>query len=155
MHFRREEREYSVTLGGVNMDISAKLPPHSGEGEDGLLYERLYLYEDLWFIIEGLYRRFALERTHDTWMATLNALREWVAGGPSDAVPAPDIASPVASAAVVEEGEADDTEESTDVEEAAEDDGEASAEDVADDGSADDAEALAAVPVDESPALTT
>lgn len=105
LHLRREEREYSVTLRGVNLDISAKLPPHSGEGEDGLLYERMYLYEDLWFILEGLYQRFALERTHPSWGATLGAIRGWVSGGPADSVPAPDIVQPAAAkpAAVTDE----------------------------------------------------
>ena len=87
IHLRREEREYSVTLRGVNLDLAgAKLPPHAGEGEDGLLYERMYLYEDLWFIIEGLYRQFARERTHASWKHTLQAIRDWVAGAPANAV---------------------------------------------------------------------
>jgi hypothetical protein len=105
LHLRREEREYSVTLRGVNLDIAAKLPPHSGEGEDGLLYERMYLYEDLWFILEGLYKRFALERTHPSWTDTLGAIHGWVLGGPADAVPAPEIAlpAPAATAAVDDE----------------------------------------------------
>jgi len=91
IHLRREEREYTVTLRGVNLDLSAKLPPHAGEGEDGLLYERMYLYEDLWFVIEGLYRRFARERTHDMWPATLKGIRAWVAGAPADEIPAPEL----------------------------------------------------------------
>jgi hypothetical protein len=110
LHIRRQEREYSVTLRGVNLDIAAKLPPHSGEGEDGLLYERMYLYEDLWFVIEGLYKRFGLERTHASWPATLAAIRGWVAGGSADAVPAPDIALPervAPIAAVTDEDAAD------------------------------------------------
>ena len=94
LHIRREEREYTVTLRGVNMDISAKLPPHSGEGEDGLLYERMYLYEDLWFVIEGLYRRFALERTAASWPTTLSGIRAWVAGAPADNTPAPEVSLP-------------------------------------------------------------
>ncbi|MDG1480902.1 MAG: hypothetical protein P8R54_15005 [Myxococcota bacterium] len=103
IHIRREEREYSVTLRGDNLDLAAKLPPHSGEGEDGLLYERMYLYEDLWYVVEGLYKRFGLERTHATWSATLNAIRGWVAGGACDAVPAPDIALPSTAAVVSDE----------------------------------------------------
>jgi hypothetical protein len=99
IHLRREEREYTVTLKGVNLDISAKLPPHSGEGEDGLLYERMYLYEDLWFILAGLYRRFAQERTHASWPAMLGGIRAWVAGAAADTVAAPVIDQPEAPAA--------------------------------------------------------
>ena len=140
LHLRREEREYSVTLRGVNLDISAKLPPHSGEGEDGLLYERMYLYEDLWFILEGLYHRFALERTHETWGRTLGALRAWVAGASADTVPAPDITS----AAVSADEAADDADEAADNEAVDEDADEAADEDAdeAADENAEEAEAM-------------
>jgi hypothetical protein len=93
IHLRREEREYTVTLRGVNLDLSAKLPPHSGEGEDGLLYERMYLYEDLWFVIVALYRRFAMERTHEQWPQILDGIRSWVAGAPADEILSPDLSA--------------------------------------------------------------
>ncbi|MEL6347707.1 MAG: hypothetical protein AAFV53_31665 [Myxococcota bacterium] len=90
VHLRREEREYTATLKGVNLDLAGvKLPPHAGEGEDGLLYERMYLYEDLMFIIQGLYRQFSRERTHESWPQTLGSIREWVAGAPADRIHAP------------------------------------------------------------------
>lgn len=83
LHLRREEREYTVTLRGPHLDLAGvKLPPHSPEGEDELLYERMYLYEDLWFVLGGLYRRFAAERTADDWRAgSLAAIRHWVSTG--------------------------------------------------------------------------
>ena len=83
LHLRREEREYMVTLRGPHLDLAGvKLPPHAPEGEDELLYERMYLYEDLWFIMGGLYRRFAVERTADGWRAdSLSAIRHWVTTG--------------------------------------------------------------------------
>jgi len=83
LHVRREEREYTVTLRGPHLDLAGvKLPPHAPEGEDELLYERMYLYEDLWYVLGGLYRRFAVERVAPAWRAqTLPALRHWVATG--------------------------------------------------------------------------
>lgn len=82
IHLRREEREYTVTLRGVNLDLAGvKFPGHSSEGEDGLLFERMYLYEDLWFCIQQLYQRFASERAAESWyVTTLPAIRRWVAG---------------------------------------------------------------------------
>jgi hypothetical protein len=82
MHLRREEREYTVTLRGVNLDLAGvKFPAHSPEGVDELLYERMYLYEDLWFVIGQLYRKFARERTADDWVTgTLTDIRRWVGG---------------------------------------------------------------------------
>jgi hypothetical protein len=86
LHIRREEREYTVTLRGVHLDLTGvKFPAHATEGEDGLLYERMYLYEDLWFVIGELYRAFAEERTAPTWKSeTLPAIRRWVEGGETE-----------------------------------------------------------------------
>lgn len=86
LHLRREEREYALTLRGVHLDLAgAKLPPHEAEGDDGLLYERMFLYEDLWFVIGALYRRFARERTSARWAdEILPAIRAWAAGELAD-----------------------------------------------------------------------
>lgn len=86
VHLRREEREYTVTLRGVNLDLAGvKYPGHSSEGEDELLYERMYLYEDLWFILQQLYQRFASERAAESWYTvTLPAIRRWVGGGDAE-----------------------------------------------------------------------
>ena len=87
LHVRREEREYTATLRGVHLDLAGvKLPPHSPEGQDELLYERMYLYEDLWFTLRALYRRFAVERVSEDWRGRLlPAIRAW-AGGADDAL---------------------------------------------------------------------
>ncbi len=84
MHIRREEREYTVTLRGPNLDFAGlKLPPHEPSGEEELLYERMYLYEDLWAVVGALYQRFALERTSESWHNTiLPAMRAWAGGAP-------------------------------------------------------------------------
>lgn len=86
LHLRREEREYTVTLRGPHLDLAgAKLPPHATDGEGELLYERMYLYEDLWFIVTALYRRFAAERTAEDWHSrVLPAMRTWVGGTPAN-----------------------------------------------------------------------
>ena len=78
---RREEREYTVTLRGAHLDLQgAKLPPHAVDGEDELLYERMFLYEDLWHVLGALYRAFAEERTSVEWgTETLPAMRAWAA----------------------------------------------------------------------------
>ncbi len=85
LHLRREEREYSVTLRGANLDLAGlKLPPHATDGEAELLYERMFLYEDAWEVIGALYRMFARERTSDYWYQSLvPAIRAWAAGAPA------------------------------------------------------------------------
>ena len=83
LHLRHEEREYSVTLRGVHLDLAGlKFPAHSAEGEDGLLYERMFLYENAYAIVRGLYRQFARERTDLSWHSeTLPQIRAWVQRG--------------------------------------------------------------------------
>jgi len=83
IHLRREEREYTVTLRGPHLDLGGlKLPAHSPEGEDELLYERMFLYEDAWSVIRGLYRVFAQERVSPDWHTrTLPEIRAWSARG--------------------------------------------------------------------------
>lgn len=84
LHLRREEREYTVTLRGVHLDLSgAKLPAHAADGAEALVLERMFLYEELWFLVGALYRRFAEERTATNWRGeTLPAIRAWASGTP-------------------------------------------------------------------------
>jgi hypothetical protein len=85
LRIRKEEREYSFTLKGNNLDLAGlKLPAHSPEGEDELLYERMFLYEEVWFLLRALYRRFAAERTAAEWgPGILHDMRAWVGGAPA------------------------------------------------------------------------
>lgn len=80
---RREGREYAAILRGPHLDVAAaKLPTECKGGEDEVLYERMFLYEDLFFVIRGLYRRFAAERTSPEWASVhLPAMRTWAAIG--------------------------------------------------------------------------
>lgn len=81
---KREEREYSVTLRGVNLDLQgAKLPAElkNADQPEEVLYERMFLLDELWFMVGALYRRFAQERTGADWDTEhLPAMRRWAAG---------------------------------------------------------------------------
>jgi len=83
VHLRREEREYTVTLRGSHLDVCGlKFPQHAVDGEDELLYERMFLYEDVWAVIRALYRRFARERVSEAWHRdVLPAIRQFAATG--------------------------------------------------------------------------
>jgi hypothetical protein len=80
---RREEREYEVTLRGPYLDLhNVRLPAQVKTGADEILYERMYLYDELWFLLGALYARFAEERTGADWRTdTLPSLRAWVGRG--------------------------------------------------------------------------
>ena len=96
----------------MHLDLCGlKLPAHASEGEDGLLYERMFLYEEAYAIVSALYRTFARERTSAAWHAeTLPQIRAWVQRG-EDALPpeedpdAPSTARRAASPAVDQEEE--------------------------------------------------
>jgi hypothetical protein len=89
---RREDREYAVTLKGPRVEIAGvKLPALVKSGDDGeVLYERMFLYEELHFVLAGLFRAFAETRCAADWKdTTLADLRRWAAtqpgrGGPLD-----------------------------------------------------------------------
>ncbi len=81
---RREEREYSVTLKAPRIEIAAaKLPGMVKGGEDAeVLYERMFLYEELHFLLSGMFRAFAAERCADDWRERiLPDLRRWASAG--------------------------------------------------------------------------
>ncbi len=81
---RREDREYFVTLKAPRIEIAAaKLPGLVKSGDEGeVLYERMFLYEELHFVLGGMFRAFAEARCGDTWRnQTVPDLRRWVAAG--------------------------------------------------------------------------
>jgi len=81
---KRVEREYAVTLRGVHLDLqAAKLPTElkSGDQPEEVLLERMFLVDELWFLVGALYKRFAQERTSAEWDTLhLPAMRRWAAG---------------------------------------------------------------------------
>lgn len=80
---RREEREYTVTIKGPRVSIAgAKLPAQVKTGDVAeILYDRMFLYEELHFILAALFRKFAEERASARWtQEVLPGLRNWVAG---------------------------------------------------------------------------
>ncbi|MFN7142881.1 MAG: hypothetical protein ACK4YP_03830 [Myxococcota bacterium] len=82
---RREDREYAVTLKAPKIEIAgAKLPGLVKSGDEGeVLYERMFLYEELHFVLAGLFRSFAEARCGEEWRERLLPdLRRWASAGP-------------------------------------------------------------------------
>jgi len=81
---KREDREYAVTLRGLHMDLQgARLPAELKASDEvtEVLGERIFLLDELWFLIGTLYRSFAEERTGADWDTThLPAMRRWASG---------------------------------------------------------------------------
>ena len=79
---RRDEREFYVTLKGPEMHLAQlKLPQLVTEGQDEVLYDRMFLHEEVSFIVMSLFREFAAARLSDEWRGDLlPAMSAWVMG---------------------------------------------------------------------------
>jgi hypothetical protein len=80
---RRDDREFRVTLKGPTMDFaSARMPQVVDSEEDAAIYDRMFLYEELGFLLSGLFRQFCELRTSLEWDETVEpAMRSWAIGG--------------------------------------------------------------------------
>ncbi len=80
---RRDEREFAITLKGPAMHFSqAKLPQVvKGEGSEEAMLDRMHLYDEISFVIAGLFQAYSKARTGREWEEqALPALRKWVVG---------------------------------------------------------------------------
>jgi hypothetical protein len=77
---RRDEREYSVTLRGPELHFArAKVPSLLAEGDANVVDDRLFVYDELHFLVGGLFREFARVRTGPEWRREIvPALRSWL-----------------------------------------------------------------------------
>lgn len=82
LRIRRDDKEYSVTLKGPEMHLQrVKLPQVVDGGEEGAVYDRMFLYEQLCFIVSALFGEFARERMSDRWDGEiLPSMQDWVQG---------------------------------------------------------------------------
>ncbi|MEQ1501194.1 MAG: hypothetical protein ABMB14_03140 [Myxococcota bacterium] len=79
---RREDREYFFTLKGPAMHFTGlKLPQAVKDGEAEVVFERIHLYDEVCFVIAGLFRQFAVVRSTPTWQTdVLPSLHDWILG---------------------------------------------------------------------------
>jgi len=82
LKIRRDEREFSVTLKGPAMNMTQmKLPQALRDAEDEVLFDRMFLYDELCLILAGLFGQFATERITSKWNDEIvPGLRNWVQG---------------------------------------------------------------------------
>jgi hypothetical protein len=84
---RREDREFCFTLKGPAMHVTAlKLPSvvtegGGGQGMEEALFERVHLYDEVCFVLSGLFREFASVRASPAWQEqVLPGLHDWILG---------------------------------------------------------------------------
>ena len=77
---RRDDREFSVTLKGPAMEFQGAKLPQAVSGDEAI-YDRMFLYEELAFLVAGLFADFAAVRTSPRWQQdVLPAIQAWVIG---------------------------------------------------------------------------
>ena len=84
LEIRIEDRSYNATLHGHDLALStAKLPGLVKGGDPAeILYERMFLYEELHWVLTALFRQFSELRTSSAWWNTaVPAMRAWVKEG--------------------------------------------------------------------------
>jgi hypothetical protein len=83
---RRDDREFLFTLKGPAMHLQAlKLPQVVDEGGEEVIFERMHLYEEVVFVLKGLFTAFGELRTSDAWAErVLPSLHDWVLGEDGD-----------------------------------------------------------------------
>lgn len=78
---RRDDREHLFTLRGPAVEIRRlKLPAGGDAGPETVLYDRMFLYEEVVFLVGELFRSFSGQRCASEWAGeTLPAMRAWAA----------------------------------------------------------------------------
>jgi recombination associated protein RdgC len=84
----KNDHEYNFTLAAGLMEFrNVRLPKTAGteseeggnrEEVEGMILERLFLYEDLVQTVNALFRQFLEKRTSDQWSGELEKIRTWV-----------------------------------------------------------------------------
>lgn len=79
VHIKRDDREYSVQLGGMALEVRGlKLPKLPTENAEEALLDRLDRYREFHLVLTGLFRAFAQERTGPAWRGeVVPSLRAW------------------------------------------------------------------------------
>ncbi|MFK7930569.1 MAG: hypothetical protein AB8H79_20455 [Myxococcota bacterium] len=82
LRIKRDDRDFVVTLKGPELHMTRiSLPQALQDSPEEAIYDRLFLYDELWFVIGSLFQTFTDERLSDAWAEdTVPALRAWVEG---------------------------------------------------------------------------
>ena len=75
--------QWQFSLKGESLNFSSLKLPETGAAEqpedmEGMVLEKLFLYEKPFKFIDELYRRFIELRLSDKWKAVLSELKKWI-----------------------------------------------------------------------------
>lgn len=88
IHIVRGDYEWNVTLGATILEYRNVKPPKTAQSEsnsqrreeetEGMILERIFLFEELVRIVDDLFRFYVRTRTSARWSDELQAMRSWV-----------------------------------------------------------------------------
>lgn len=82
LRIKRDDRDFVVTLKGPEMHMTRiSLPQALQDSAEEAIYDRLFLYDELCFVVGALFTAFCDARLGSGWADdTVPALRRWVEG---------------------------------------------------------------------------
>ncbi len=77
------EHVWSYTLKGEGLNISSLKTPvvgqvESGDDIEGAVIEKIYLYDQVFNLIQTLFKIYIKKRVSDSWPKTVNHIQKWI-----------------------------------------------------------------------------
>ena len=82
LHIQRMDREFGVLLNGPDLTLTQlKLPQVAQESHEEAIYDRVFLYSEICFILKALWVDFSKVRGSTDWsLDVLPRIQDWVEG---------------------------------------------------------------------------
>ena len=82
LHIQRTDREFGVLLNGPDLTMTqVKLPQVAQETQEEAIYDRIFLYGELCFVLKALWVEFTNQRVDSSWsLDTVPAMQQWLGG---------------------------------------------------------------------------
>ena len=81
--YRKEDKEWNFTVTGENLGVSNLKTPDIGFIEskkdvEGFVVEKIFLYDSLYLLIDGLYKKFIKLRVSAGWVEVVSDMNKWI-----------------------------------------------------------------------------
>ncbi|RPH52159.1 MAG: hypothetical protein EHM85_03860 [Desulfobacteraceae bacterium] len=81
--YRKEDKEWSFTITGESLGISNLKVPDIGFIESkkdvaGFVVEKVFLYDSLYQLTDGLYKKFIKLRVSNGWVTVVSDMNKWI-----------------------------------------------------------------------------
>ena len=81
--YKKEDKVWSFTVTGENMGLSNLKTPDIGFIEskkdvDGVVIEKIFLYDSIYILIDSLYKKFLKLRVSAGWIEVVSDMNKWI-----------------------------------------------------------------------------